>query len=158
MPSKNQRTAKGVADYLNALDRTSANACTVTIGHSTYVGARYQQTCDVSPGCRAYTEGKRTYTTDAFYLLGELPPSYVYRHARAYIDADGARWFVGSYWSEDDSRMPESSPEERARGREYHQLGSMFQLMLDDYGVTLTGARGQSVHDRTMPMRVEMLS
>jgi hypothetical protein len=33
----------------------------------------------------------------------------------------------------------------------------MFQVMPDDYGVTLTGAYGQPVKDRTMPMAVELV-
>lgn len=152
--------ASAVAAYLATLPRTSASPVLVTIGRTTYAGATFDQVRDHSPGTRAYADGAREYVHSGIYLLGELPPSRLNGSARAYVDSadDDARWFVGSWWSSDDARMPDSDQDLRARGRDSHPLGSMFMMTRDDHGVTLTGVHGQPVKDRTMPMSVETIS
>lgn len=127
-------TAAEVAAWLNTRDRTSAKPATVTIGRTTYVGAHYTQVRDVDPGCRAYDDGKRTYTIEALYLLGQLPSSYVHRHAGAYLDGSGRRHYVAGWYAENPPN-------------EYHPFGTMFMLFPDDYNVTSEA--------RVMPMAVQ---
>lgn len=142
-------TPSAVADMLNALPRTTAQPVRVTIGRTVYVGAIYAQQRDHTPGTRAYADGGRTYYVGGLYLLGDLPPSYVHRHARAYIDADGARWFVAGYADAETAADP--------RYAHAHPVGAHFLLMPDRLGVTLTGAHGQPVADRTAELRAELL-
>lgn len=126
-------TAAEVAAWLNTRDRTSAKPATVTIGRTTYVGAHYTQVRDIDPGCRAYDEGRRTYTIEALYLLGQLPSSYVHRHASRYVDGSGQRHYVAGWYAQ----LP----------NEYHPFGAMFMLRPDERDVT--------PETRVMPIAVQ---
>jgi hypothetical protein len=131
-------SAGEVADWLSSLPRTTAHPVRVTIGRTTYVGARYEQVRDISPGTRAHAEGKREYVQRALYLLGSLPAAYV-RDARTSFatDDETTRYFVASWFGQDGG--PESN--------EWHPFGAMLQLMPDDSGEITS-----SEHVR--PMRV----
>lgn len=143
-------TAETVALMLSELPRTVAQPVRVTIGRTVYVGAIYAQQRDHMPGARAYADdGARTYYMGGLYLLGELPPSYRHRHARAYFDADGARWYVAGYVTAETAADP--------RYADCHPCGAHFLLMPDRLGVTLTGVYDQPVTDRTMGLTVELL-
>lgn len=139
-----------VVDMLNARPRTIAQPVRVTIGRTTYPGAIYSQQRDVTPGCRAYADGQRTYYSSGLYLLGDAPSSYRHRHARAYLDSAGARWYVAGYVTDETAADPRYS--------DYHPMGAHFMLARDSSDVTLTGVYGQPVADRTMPMALELLT
>lgn len=120
-------TAQDVAEWLNSRERTRATPVLVTIGHTSYVGATFEQERDHAPGTRAYAEGERTYMHRGLYLLGALPSSYVHRRARLYVDpAYGTSYYVAGWF-------PASAASEQAN--EFHPFGPMFLLAPNDYGV-----------------------
>lgn len=139
-------TAQDVAEYVSSLrnDRTVAVPVSVKIGRTTYIGAEYRETRDHHIGTRAYREalatgGPMTYELHALYLLGDLPASYVNRHARVYEDAsdDGTRWHVGSWFnpasfvSVSHVREADGStrPTTLADVAHYHPFGAHFLVM-----------------------------
>ncbi len=121
-------TSQTVSDWLNAHDRTSAGPVRVTIGRTTYVGAFYAQTRDISPGCRAYADGERTYRQSGYYLLGALPASYRRKRATVYADpADDRPCYVVGWFGQDGDR-PLAVPLSDDDARKFHPFGSMFML------------------------------
>lgn len=114
-------TAQDVADFLNSGDRTNAVPVTVRIGRTTYVGASYVQTRDVSPGCRAYEEGQRTYVQGGYYLLGALPASFLRKRSTVYSASSVMGAFYVACWFGQDGEEP----------NEWHPFGRMFQLSRD---------------------------
>lgn len=118
---KTAHTSQDVADWLNGLDRTGAVPVLATIGRTTYVGASYVQTRDISPGCRAYRDGERTYRQSGYYLLGRLPASYVRKSSTLYdVGSVMGTFYVAGYFGQDGAT------------NEYHPFGSMFQLFRAD--------------------------
>jgi hypothetical protein len=115
-----------LVQHLASLPRTSASPARVTIGRTTFEGAWFSQERDHLPTSRAWQEGERTYTHEGFYLLGCLPASYVHRHADAYVDGEGRRFYIGGYF-------------QGAPGSEFshlHPFGRWFMLMPDAQDVT----------------------
>lgn len=113
--------ATEVADFLNARDRTSAVPVTVRIGRTTYVEASYGQTRDVTPGCRAYEDGQRTYVQGGYYLLGALPASFLRKRSTVYSASSVMGAFYVACWFGQDEEEP----------NKWHPFGRMFQLLRD---------------------------
>ncbi len=131
-------SALEVSGYLNTLPRTSAAPVLVRIGRTEYPGAFYTQERDVTPGCRAYAEGKRTYSHTMLYLVGDLPAASNGRNVAYRFEGSSRRWYLAG-WFQD--------------GRnDYHPFGRMFQLAPDDGAVpvTVSDRTGEPYPERTI--------
>lgn len=123
-----------VVAHLAPLDRlTLGRAVVLSIGGASHVAVRYSQVRDTLEGSRAHANGERTYTVEAFYVLGQLPSAYVQRKARRFAfnvrdDADaagacGGVWYVAGH----------TTPESQARARELgHYSGPHYLLFREE--------------------------
>ena len=71
---------------------TKLTTCQVTIGRTTYPAALYTERCEVQPGCRAYAEGKRAYTREMIYCVGNLPSAIRKSISTSGIPTGACRW------------------------------------------------------------------
>lgn len=93
--------------------------CIITIGRTSWPAVWYKQERDTPRGSRAHSEGERTYVTEAFYLLGNLPALKRRGNAAFPWAEDGREWYVAGY-------SPKTIKKEFRR---YHKLGKNFLLM-----------------------------
>lgn len=121
-------TSKQIADWLLSLRGTlSAVPVTVTIDGQSFPGAEYHQERPITPGCRAYDEGKRMSHIHAVYVAGVRP-----KRVKARGKWDGDSYPSKYYWRrEGDTRdwyvagYCDSVPEGKG---EYNPFGPSFLL------------------------------
>jgi hypothetical protein len=70
----------------------------LTIKGTTYPAARYTEHLTISPGCRAYAEGKREYDREAFYVAGPLPACKRNGNVAFRVTGESDDWYVSGYF------------------------------------------------------------
>ena len=71
---------------------TFARNCKLRIGRTTFDAAYYTQDVQPLPGAMI----QEPYTRCGYYVLGNLPASYRYRHAKRYM-MNGKPWYIAGY-------------------------------------------------------------
>ena len=102
---------------------TKLTTCQVAIGRTTYPAALYTECCEVQPGCRAYTEGKRAYTREMIYCVGNLPSAKLRGNVAFNLPTDATDWYVAAYYGNVVNRRQET-----AEPNEFHPFGNSFIL------------------------------
>lgn len=116
-----QTTSRQIVDWLLSLPNvTSASPMQVRIGRQSYPAALYTSTMTVSPGCRAYEAGQRSYQQTMIYCAGPLPSAKRRGNVAFTIDGDARDWYVACYATQEAAENPQYA--------EFHPFGQSFQL------------------------------
>ena len=127
-------TARAVAAYLDSTGNNGSGyvhfnvrPVRVTIGTQTWAGAEASRVVEITPGCRAWTEGRRHDVARLVYVAGTLPKGYLRSTHVAYTRAgDPCEWYLASYYPAiERHRQGPLSPDASS---EYHPFGASFML------------------------------
>ena len=122
-------TAQAIASYLRAIPgTTSATPCTLTIKGTRYPAARYTEHCTISPGCRAYDEGKREYDQEMIYVVGPLPACTRNGNVAFRLPGESSEWYVAGYYPAYSGRKPQAESDMKPKFAAYHPFGMNFLL------------------------------
>ena len=103
---------------------TNVQTGSVTIGRTTYPAARYTKRLQHQPGTRAYQEGKREYTREMIYCVGDIPACKRHGNVAFTVADDSREWYVAAYYLAYRGRGKQA----QAERNEYHPFGNSFML------------------------------